>query len=313
MPLVSVIIPFYNSEEFLENAIKSVLNQSFQDWEMILCNDGAKDNSYSIAQKYVSSNPEKIKIVEHPGQVNLGTSATRNLGLKFATGEYVHFLDSDDFIMEHFYEKHVEHLLKHPGAAFSVSQVLRWHEWDIATANIKFDFIQNLYLENVESLGNLEILALYLKNEGLVPMPSTVLYRKQYVNAVDGWENAFRGLYDDQVLLAKLLINNMKPIFLAECLCKYRQHKNSLCGSNSDLKSYFNYRTVFLAWMFDYVQSGNFNYSNLNKLIKSNQRDNTLYRTLFVLVGSKYKYFIAIRLRIEKLFAVRRNKSKLYK
>lgn len=92
--LISVIIPVYNSEEYLEECIKSLINQSLKEIEMIFINDGSRDNSLSILEKYKKIN-KRIKIIN---QSNSGPSNARNRGLQIAKGEYISFIDSDDWI-----------------------------------------------------------------------------------------------------------------------------------------------------------------------------------------------------------------------
>ena len=94
MPAVSVIIPIYNVEKYLRRCLDSVLNQTFKDWEAICVNDGSPDGSGSILSEYASRD-SRFKIVN---KENGGLSDARNAGMKIATGEYVLYVDSDDFI-----------------------------------------------------------------------------------------------------------------------------------------------------------------------------------------------------------------------
>ena len=91
MAFFSIIIPLYNKERYVENAIKSILKQTITDYEIIIVNDGSTDSSKEIISKYVS---DKIRIIDH--QKNKGLSAARNTGIKNATSDYVTFLDADD-------------------------------------------------------------------------------------------------------------------------------------------------------------------------------------------------------------------------
>lgn len=91
-PLVSVIMPAYNSEKYIGKSIESVLAQDYEKFELIIVDDGSKDGSKSIVEQY-AKNDIRIKLLE---QANQGVSAARNKGLDTATGEYVAFLDSDD-------------------------------------------------------------------------------------------------------------------------------------------------------------------------------------------------------------------------
>lgn len=92
--LVSVIIPVYNVKEYLIECVESVLEQSYQNLEILLIDDGSFDGSSEICDVYMSID-NRIKVIH---QENVGLSATRNLGIAYATGKFVYFLDSDDFI-----------------------------------------------------------------------------------------------------------------------------------------------------------------------------------------------------------------------
>jgi glycosyltransferase involved in cell wall biosynthesis len=91
-PLVSIITPFYNSEKYLSATIKSVLSQSYSNWELLLINDGSTDNSIDIVSCF---NDSRIKILS---QHNKGQCVATNLGINHACGEYFQFLDADDII-----------------------------------------------------------------------------------------------------------------------------------------------------------------------------------------------------------------------
>lgn len=99
-PTISVIIPLYNKEPIIERTIKSVLNQSYSDFELIIVNDGSTDNSVEVVKRF---DDDRIVLVE---QENAGPSAARNAGIKKAKGEWIVFLDADDelndYALEHF-------------------------------------------------------------------------------------------------------------------------------------------------------------------------------------------------------------------
>ncbi|MBR2724965.1 MAG: glycosyltransferase [Ruminococcus sp.] len=96
MPAVSIIVPVYNAENYLHKCIASILNQNFSDFELILVNDGSKDNSGNICDKYARSD-NRIKVVH---KENGGVSSARNRGLDEACGKYIMFCDSDDYVSE---------------------------------------------------------------------------------------------------------------------------------------------------------------------------------------------------------------------
>lgn len=91
---ISVIVPVYNAEDYIVRCIESVRNQSFENWHLVLIDDGSKDNSYKICQQFAKSD-NRIQVIH---QENSGAGAARNTGLALAKGEYIVFLDSDDYI-----------------------------------------------------------------------------------------------------------------------------------------------------------------------------------------------------------------------
>ena len=99
--MLSIIIPVYNSEKYLEECLNSVLNQTLKDIEIICVNDGSTDNSLKILEN-IAAQDLRVRIIN---QENKGQGNARNAGLEAANGDYVGFVDSDDFISPDFYEK----------------------------------------------------------------------------------------------------------------------------------------------------------------------------------------------------------------
>ena len=99
--LISIIIPIYNTEKYLNRCIETVVNQTYSNLEIILINDGSTDNSKEICEEWCKKDNRIIFI----NKDNTGVSDTRNKGLEIAKGEYISFIDSDDYIELNFYEK----------------------------------------------------------------------------------------------------------------------------------------------------------------------------------------------------------------
>lgn len=97
---ISIVVPIYNTEKYLSNCIDSIINQTYQNLEIILIDDGSTDNSGKIADNYAKKD-KRVKVFH---QKNQGQSAARNLGIKKATGDFISFIDSDDEIMPTFIE-----------------------------------------------------------------------------------------------------------------------------------------------------------------------------------------------------------------
>ena len=102
MPKVSVIVPVYNVEKYIGRCLNSLLKQTEKDIEIIVVNDGSEDNSQLIIDEYVVNNPGKIFSLT---KENGGLSDARNFGIPYARGEYISFVDSDDYVEKNMYEE----------------------------------------------------------------------------------------------------------------------------------------------------------------------------------------------------------------
>jgi glycosyltransferase involved in cell wall biosynthesis len=103
-PKISVVIPVYNVEKYLQRCVESILNQTFQDFEIILVNDGSKDHSGAICDEYAKKD-NRIKVIH---KKNARVSAARNDGIKMAKGKYISFIDSDDWIEPDMYQNMIQ-------------------------------------------------------------------------------------------------------------------------------------------------------------------------------------------------------------
>lgn len=102
MPKLSIIVPVYNVEKYIEKCLQSLTNQTMKDYEIILVNDGTKDNSEEVIRNYINCHKEiDIKYFK---KENGGLASARNYGVKQATGKYLSFIDPDDYIDEHLYQ-----------------------------------------------------------------------------------------------------------------------------------------------------------------------------------------------------------------
>lgn len=120
MPELSIVVPVYNVEKYLDRCISSILSQTFSDWEMILVDDGSKDNCPCICDAY-SEKDDRIKVIH---KENGGLSSARNAGLNAAIGTYIGFVDSDDTVNSDMYSKMIE-IIKQTGVDFVMSDYIR--------------------------------------------------------------------------------------------------------------------------------------------------------------------------------------------
>lgn len=123
---VSIITGIYNCAPTLDMAIQSILDQTYKNWEFILCDDGSKDETYEIALKYKNRFPDKFIVVKN--EKNMGLNFTLNKCLKLATGEYVARMDGDDVSLPTRFEKEVEFLNTHPEYAIVSTPMIMFDE-----------------------------------------------------------------------------------------------------------------------------------------------------------------------------------------
>ncbi|MBP3847839.1 glycosyltransferase [bacterium] len=121
MPKISVIIPIYNVEKYLRQCLDSVVNQTIKDIEIICVNDGSTDNSQAILNEYAKKDERFVVI----NQVNQGLSVARNNGLNSATGKYVAFIDSDDYLLNNNYFEKLYNACEKYNADIAVAGIIR--------------------------------------------------------------------------------------------------------------------------------------------------------------------------------------------
>ena len=246
-PLVSCIIIFFNAEEFFEEAIESVFSQSYGNWELLLADDGSTDSSTAYAAKYAQQYPDKVRYVEHESHQNRGMSTTRNLGIRNAKGKYIAFLDSDDVWLPHKLEQQVAILEVNPEVGMVCGPSLWWHSWTGKPEDSESDYIEKFCVSPNEIISP----PVFLYKAPILP-PSNVLLRREAIETIGGFEEGFRGLYEDQAFYAKIYLKI--PVFVSDkCWVNYRQHPNSCCSIA--LKTGYEYhgRLFFLNWLEKYL------------------------------------------------------------
>jgi glycosyltransferase involved in cell wall biosynthesis len=249
-PLVSIVIPFLNAENFIEEAILSVLAQSYEIWELFLVDDGSIDESTKIAQDYAAKHPVNVRYLEHAGHQNLGKSASRNRAIQSASGKYVAFLDADDVWLSNILEDQVTILESHPEAAMVYGPIQWWYGWTGEPEDVARDYVEEIGVPPDAVIQPPKLLTLFLEDKAAVP--SDILVRREIIERVGRFEEEFRVMYEDQVFYAKVCL--AAPVFASgKCWYRYRQHPDSSCAKGMITGEYFAARPVFLDWLRAYV------------------------------------------------------------
>ena len=188
-PKITVIIPIYNGEKYVEQAINSVISQSYENWELILIDDGSTDNSLAILKRF-SQLDNRINVIT---QKNSGQSAARNRGASIAKGKYLSFLDQDDYFSKRHLEQLVMYMNSHEdiGMAYSDAEIIDEtgdHIFNQGASQFPPEFHPpKSIIECIE--------------RDLFILPGTILIRKELFLDVGGFDTDLIGYEDDHLFI----------------------------------------------------------------------------------------------------------------
>jgi glycosyltransferase involved in cell wall biosynthesis len=282
-PLVSVVIPFFNAEKFIEEAIKSVVTQTCDVWELLLVDDGSTDGSTLIAQRYAQLYPEKVRYLQHAGHKNRGACASRNVGIKEAKAEYIAFLDSDDVWFPNKLAEQVLILNSHPEAGMVYGSSLRWYSWTGNPEDRERDNMRRFGFPVDTMLRPPTYVVEYLRGNTPTPSPSNLLLRREVLDAVGGFEESFTGIYqayEDQGFLVKVHLKHAVYVS-SRCWDLYRKHGES-CVSvvNAEGKANVS-KLYYLNWLEKYLSEQGLRNTEVWRLVQNELwpfRHPTLFR-----------------------------------
>lgn len=281
---VSIITIFLNGERFLVESIESVLAQTFEDWELLLVNDGSTDSSGALAKDYMRRYPGTVRYFEHDEGRNLGKSSSRNLGLKNANGRYIVFLDADDVLIADKLERQVAILERHPRAAMVYGRTEYWHSWTANPNDVKHDTVSKLGIKAGRLFPPPLLMTLFLQNPGLVPCLCALLARRDVIEEFGGFDESIQHLYEDQVLIAKICMST--EVFVEDGIGeRYRQHPGSSSAVAIRSREYSARwpnpaRLRFLNWLSSYMEERKIGDRRLKRALCSELRPYT-YRRLY--------------------------------
>ncbi|MDE2635255.1 MAG: glycosyltransferase family 2 protein, partial [Chloroflexota bacterium] len=211
-PLVSVIMPVYNGERFLAEAVDSILTQTYTNFELLIVDDGSTDASARIIREYAARDC-RIRFLQH--ERNLGPGSAQNTGLAVANGALIANMDSDDISLPLRLEKQVRFLENHPkiGALGVCAQA---KSEDMATSLFEFNVPQE------------HALIAFNLFHGASFVGPTVVVRAQFLNLVGGYTNDRMKTADLDLACRLLCQTSIQFANLPECLYLYRRHKRAI-------------------------------------------------------------------------------------
>jgi len=261
-------MPFLDPREsFLREAIQSIEDQTYVNWELLLIDDGSAAPLSNVAVRIAGSRPDRIRYIEHVGHRNLGISASRNRGIAAARGEFVAFLDADDVWDRVQLEEQVRLLHKHPEAAMLYGNTLYWHSWEGDSNTAMNDAVYDLGAPLNQVIDPPTILRLILTRRASPPCMTAIMVRRKVFDDGVDFEESFPRHYEDQVFLAKMA--SRFPIYVSDrCWGKYRQHTESMTAAGDDSGTALTWRLKYLQWMSTYFDDAGIEDRTLRFLLR---------------------------------------------
>ncbi len=221
MPKISVITASYNYENYIKETIQSIIDQTFQDWEMIIVDDGSKDNSVEVIKSYCEKY-SRIKLFQHENGENKGLITTVKLGIEKASGEWIVFVESDDTITPNYMEEKLKVAEQNPEIKFIFNDVNLFGE----ESAVK-EMYEDYFIEFYETMDKIKTQKDYIKEfrkKNIVPTFSVVMAKKEiledlnYDSAVAQWVDYY---------LWSQLVAKYNFYYLPQKLTNWRMHKTS--------------------------------------------------------------------------------------
>lgn len=237
-PRISVMIPVYNAKDFLEDSIGSLLNQTFEDFELICVNDGSKDNSLEILNDFAKKD-SRVKVID---KENGGCGSARNRALDEASGEYIYFFDPDDKIpLNTFEETYKNAICNDSDMVVFKANVFNDVE-GISNKQVYFDYSKLFERNNFNHFTfDYKDAKSIVLNNSLAPWAK--LYKKEFLDAYDDFRFDIGIAFDDVPFHVKSVLRAKKISFINKCLYHYRiDNPNSI---NSTSTSGFDIFKIF--------------------------------------------------------------------
>ena len=226
--MISTVTASYNYEKYIKETIESVLAQTFSDWELIIVDDGSKDNSVEIIRRYCEKD-SRIKLFTHENNVNKGLAETLKLGISKCSGEHIAFLESDDFWNENALQNKYEAIKKYPDAAIYINDLNLIGEQDYINEfyNSHKDYFE--YQKQLLASDGFDIKEFI--NNNWFPTFSCMTVKKNLLANVDF--NSPSKPNSDWYLWVQILLENPKIVYIPSEDTNWRVHSGSYISARN--------------------------------------------------------------------------------
>jgi glycosyltransferase involved in cell wall biosynthesis len=245
-PAVTAAIVVLNGERFIGEAIASIQAQSFEDWELLVVDDGSTDATVPAVEEALRKSPRPATLLRHADGGNHGIAASRNLALAHARGRYVAFLDADDVWEPDKLREQVAILEADPGLGLVYGRTQIWHSWDGGSGEA--DYYYPLGVEPDRRHEPPLLFDLLMRNKAQTPTTCNAIIRRSMFDRLGGFEDSFRDMFEDLTFFAKLLA--VAPAFVSgRSWARYRQHEASCSAMSAAQGADLRKRWLFLRWL----------------------------------------------------------------
>lgn len=233
-PVCSVIVPNYNHSSYLEKRLQSILNQTFQEIEIILLDDASTDNSKNILEKY-SNHPKVSHFIENT-QNSGSTFLQWNRGIALAKGDFVWIAESDDYCENDFLEKLIHYHYNNPDIALSFCQSFRMNAEGVVTGSWKdqTNHFPNDPFKNDFIMDGNRFIELFLIHKNVIPNVSAVVFKKNDLKKILLFPVLSIMKYNADWFYYIMVLCNSKIGYIAEPLNYFRYHENSVIAKATD-------------------------------------------------------------------------------
>lgn len=269
--MISVVVPIYNVEKYIVKCLESIVNQNYKDFELLLVNDGSKDNSIKLAKEYLKDKNLDYRIIN---KENGGLASARNAGIKKAKGEYIAFLDSDDCYARDFLSSLVKKFKKDVDFVFCGYQFVKNQESPIDDNKV------------IKEFNREELLGTFLKRTIPFVVPS-MMFRKDFIVNNNLYFDENIRFSEDQPFIWNVILKSNKTMYLYKKMYGYYIRENSIMTSSSydKIMSSFNeYKEYILDLFINYPE-----YISISSKILPRWELGTLYTCAKLVDYQNYK------------------------